>query len=138
LLRPETGNSTTVAQSLKTAPEKSKREPGFEGASGSNVLGVKGTYALWADAYRELAHELHIKPRVLQSVTWVAKRKLFDSRMTDDTRNAVQHTWREYHDGERSLEETQSKVLELAGGMDKPEDGTPQPAAPKKPKAKQT
>ena len=85
LLRPETANSTTVSQSLASSPPKAKRQPGFKGASSSNITGSSGTYGLWADAYRELAEELGIKPRVLQSVTWVAKRKLFDDRMTKET-----------------------------------------------------
>jgi hypothetical protein len=136
LLRPETANSTTVSQSLASSPPKAKRQPGFKGASSSNITGSSGTYGLWADAYRELAAELGIKPRVLQSVTWVAKRKLFDDRMTKETGEAVQRTWREYHAGERTLESTQNEVLRLAGGMDKPEAGLPQPKAPKPPRAK--
>jgi hypothetical protein len=145
LLRPETGDSTSVAQSLATSPEKKKRKPGFEPAKTSGVSGSSGTYGLWGDAYREMAADLSkelgytIEPRVVQSVTWVAKRKLFDPRMTEQTAAAVQQTWQEYHAGTRSFEETQQHILRLAGGMDKPPDGVAQPKVPKvrvvKPKA---
>jgi len=131
LLFPSTSLSTSVAQSLKTSPEKDKREVGFEGASGSGTTGSQGTYPLWGDAYRELADELHVAPRVLQSVTWEMKRKLFDSRMTDNTVRGVRALWREYHAGERDLARTQQAIWELAGGVDKPEDGLPAPPKPK-------
>jgi hypothetical protein len=132
LLFPSASLSTSVGQSLKTSPLIGKREPGFEGASGSNITGSQGTYPLWADAYRELAHELKISPRVLQSITWEGKRKLFDSRMTANTVSGVRGLWREYHHGDRSLQATQHAILGIAGGMDKPEDGVPEIAGAKK------
>ena len=98
---------------------------GFEGARGSGVTGSKGTYPLWGDAYRELANELGIEPRVLQSITWEAKRKLFDSRMTKGTVTGVRRLWREYQHGDRDLARTQQAIFDLAGGMDKPDDGLP-------------
>jgi hypothetical protein len=131
LLFPSTSLSTSVAQSLKTSPEKDKREVGFEGASGSGTTGSQGTYPLWGDAYRELGDELGVAPRVLQSVTWEMKRKLFDSRMTKNTVRGVRALWREYHAGERDLARTQQAIWELAGGVDKPEDGLPAPPKPK-------
>ena len=137
LLRPETQQSISVMQSLATGPKDAKKAPpGWRGASSSNVTGSTGTYPIWADAYRELADELGIEPRVLQSVTWVAKRNLFDDRMTKATRAAVEKAWADYHDanGRISLAETQRKVFELAGGMDKPPPGLPAPPKEKKPK----
>ncbi len=131
LLTPSTSLSSSVSHSLATNPPKDKQPPGFKGASSSNKTGISGTYGLWADAYRELASELGIEPRVLQSVTWVAKRKLFDPRMTKATVTAVNGLWDDYHTGKSSLAETQKAILEAAGGMDKPDDGVPQPKAPK-------
>ena len=126
-----------MAQSLGTSPEKTKREPGFKGAASVSGSGAVGTYGLWADAYRELAAEIGIPPRVLQSVTWVAKRQLFDDRMTKETSNAVQKVWRDYHDGgaKRPLGEVQREIVKLAGGFDKPPAGVPQPKPPKPIKA---
>jgi hypothetical protein len=134
LLRPETQQSTSVMQSLATGPkDEAHTPPGWKGASSSNVSGTSGTYPLWADAYRELADELGIEPRVLQSVTWVAKRNLFDDRMTEETRQGVEQAWREYHAGSRTLQGTQQHILRLAGGMNKPPPGV---AGEAKPRAK--
>lgn len=118
LLRPVTGKSTSVLHSLATGPEKGQEPPGWQGTSSSSVTGSSGTYALWADAYRELAKELKIKPRVLQSLTWEAKRRLFDPNMKKATVDAVEKAWRDYHDGKADLAATQANVLKLAGGME--------------------
>jgi hypothetical protein len=114
LLRPLSGADTAVMHSLGTSPQSAAAAPpGWKGASKSDPLGVKGTYALWADAYREAAAELGIEPRVLQSATWEAKRQLFGN-LSNRTSAAIEAAWREYHDGNRDLAATQSHVLALA------------------------
>jgi len=123
LLRPEGSKSQSVMHSLALTPGADDHPPGWEASANSSVSGYSGTYALWADAYRELAAELKIKPRVLQSITWEAKRRLFDDRMSDATANAVQQQWRDYHDGKQGLVETQRAVLRLAGGMEGKQPG---------------
>ena len=69
--------SAPVAQNLGTNP---KRAPGaakeaFEAAPSSGVSGIKGAYPVYAQAYRELAEELKLKPRQLQSIVWEQKIK---------------------------------------------------------------
>jgi hypothetical protein len=135
LMRPETQRSTSVLQALATNPKKDKdpkkdkTPPGWKGARSSNKTGSSGTYSLWGDAYRELAEELGIEPRVLQSVTWVVKRQLFDDRMTEATRASVEAAWQGYHAGVRSFEDTQEEVWRLAGGIEnKPPGGVADPA----------
>jgi hypothetical protein len=47
------------------------------GAADSSVLGVKGLYPFYADAYRRAAAERGILPREMRSITWEAVRGLF-------------------------------------------------------------
>jgi hypothetical protein len=109
LLRPLSSKDVPVLHSLSSSPPA-----GIKGASNSDALGIKGTYSLWADAYRELADELGIEPRVLQSATWEAKRRLFDENMSPTAKRAVDAAWHEYHDGQRDLSAVQKDVLSIA------------------------
>lgn len=43
----------------------------FSSKPTSATLGVKGSYALWADAYRSVAERHGIRPNQLQSITWI-------------------------------------------------------------------
>lgn len=120
LLRPLSGSSTAVMHSLGTNPPAGARPEGWvEGVSKNSRTGVNGMYALYGDAYREAAHELGVEPRVLQSITWGAKRSLFDNRLTDQASKSVEQAWRDYHDGKADLPTTQRNVIQLAGGFAK-------------------
>jgi hypothetical protein len=117
LLRPLGGNDKAVQESMSL--------PGGHTAN-SSVTGSTGTYGLWADAYRELAADLHLEPRVLQSITWEAKRRLFDQDMASAIAKQVEQAWQDYHLGKQSLRATQDKVWSLAGGIEgKRMAGTP-------------
>jgi hypothetical protein len=52
---------------------------GGKGMGGSGKQGISGSYHLYLDAYKELAKELGLQPRQLQSITWEAIRSLFPS-----------------------------------------------------------
>ncbi|AEV29440.1 hypothetical protein SpiGrapes_1633 [Sphaerochaeta pleomorpha str. Grapes] len=58
---------------------------GLKSPSGDGSNGLNGTYPIYAQAYMELAKELVILPRELQSITWEAVRELF----TKDYKNEV-------------------------------------------------
>lgn len=51
----------------------------FGGSGKSAPLGISGSYHVYMDAYQQLAKELGILPRQLQSITWEAIRELYPS-----------------------------------------------------------
>lgn len=93
----------------------------FGGAS-SKMTGSKGSYAVYADAYRELARELKILPRELQSITWEAVRGLFkaDFKANKSNEENVKKVWSKYKNGEISIDKAHSYISDLAGGISKP------------------
>jgi hypothetical protein len=115
-LSPYTGDDAAVNHALKTAPKKGRKPVGFVGSAGSDVAGVQGTYALYAEAYREAAHDMGIEPRELQSITWVAKRKLFaeEGQTGPKVKAAVGEVWKNFHSGKFNLGEAQREVLRVS------------------------
>ena len=111
LLRPLSGSDTAVMQALGTAPLGSEKPPGWKAASNSVVTGLKGTYGIYADAYREVAKDVGILPQQLQAITWQAKRALFD--IGDKKKEVVEQEWINYHQGKQTLAQTQHKVLSI-------------------------
>ena len=93
----------------------------FGGAS-SKLTGSKGSYPIYADAYRELARELKILPRELQSITWEAVRGLFkvDFKSNKSNEENVKKVWSKYKNGETSIDKAHSDISDLAGGISKP------------------
>ena len=83
---------------------------------------MTGTYPVYADAYRELANELGILPREVQSITWEAGRGLFKAAFKSNKSNEqkIDNVWKQYDSGSISLKEAQSKIDKLAGGISTP------------------
>lgn len=92
------------------------------GWASSKSTGSKGSYAVYADAYRELAKEIKILPRELQSITWEAVRGLFkvDFKANKSNEENVKKVWSKYKDGEISINKAHSDISDLAGGISKP------------------
>ena len=111
LLRPLSGKAAAVMQALATSPQGAK-PPGWQAARQSILTGLKGTYPIYADAYREVANELGILPQQLQAVTWQNKRILFS--IGDKKKADVEREWDSYHDGKQTMEQTQQNVLKIA------------------------
>jgi hypothetical protein len=126
LLSPMGQSHTAVMHSLgsKPATAADARRLHYVAPTSNSLTGMSGTYPLFAEANRELAKELGIKPRVLQSITWEAKRRLFDRHLTKEAAQSVYAAWRDYHNGKASLEDTQKKIVRLAGGFSKGQEGT--------------
>jgi hypothetical protein len=77
--------------------------------------GVKGTYPLYADAYRQAAQELGIKPLELQSVVWEHVRQMFPSDWKSPEAEAqVKAIWKKYSDGKQSLNTTRQQILDVS------------------------
>ena len=120
LLRPLSGKTIPVMHALGTAPQKPpgkrgenwKPPEGWRGSKSSEKTGLSGTYAIYADAYREVAAEVGILPQQLQAVTWQAKRILFAGGPLK--RAAVEREWLKYQGGEQDLATTQQNVLTVA------------------------
>lgn len=66
LLQPLAGESTEVTHNF-----------GGKGTSNSAFTGAKGTYGIYAEAYRRAAAKAGLQPRQMQSITWEAVRGLF-------------------------------------------------------------
>lgn len=109
LLRPLSGDSTEVGHNFA------------KGAS-SSITGVKGTYGIYAEAYRRAAAQRGILPREMQSVTWEAVRGLFTPGFKSQQRNtdAVDKVWSDFKKRRLSYEDARQRVLELAGGIHSP------------------
>jgi hypothetical protein len=117
LLRPLSGNSIEVLHN-------------FKDAGTSKNAGVFGSYGVYAEAYRQLANELGIQPRELQSITWEAVRNLFTAGFKAQKKNvdAVDGIFKKYTDGTISIDEARSQIYETAGGINRAEwEGSPRP-----------
>ena len=112
LLRPLSGGSTEVTHNF-----------GGTGIANSSKTGAKGTYGLYADAYRKAAEERGVLPREMQSITWEAVRGLFNPRYKGQSSNVqyVDNVWNRYKSGEIGLEEARNEVIQHAGGIQPPE-----------------
>jgi hypothetical protein len=111
LLRPLSGKQTGVMHALATSP-KGEKPPGWKAAGASAVTGLSGTYAIYADAYREVADELGLLPQQLQAITWQEKREMLG--MGPIKRGLVESEWVKYRDSVQSLAETQQAILTIA------------------------
>ena len=77
--------------------------------------GVKGTYPLYAEAYRQAAKELGILPRELQSVVWEHVRNMFPSEWkSPENEKVVKKIWQKYSDGKQNLNQTRQQILQLS------------------------
>ena len=85
------------------------------GATGkSDVVGIGGTYGIIADAYRDAAKQVGIKPREMQSITWEAIRALFSEEMKRAIKPMIRAEWQRYKTGQQSFDDTRQRVLEIA------------------------
>jgi hypothetical protein len=117
LLRPLSGNSREVKHNFGGGPK------GERGTSDSKITGVKGTYGLYAEAYRRAAQERGILPREMQSITWEAVRGLYPDTFKSQAKNVdqIDGIWLQYRKGKMSLEEARDEVFRIAGGINPPE-----------------
>jgi hypothetical protein len=125
LLRDLGGSTAPVIHNFGNALDKEKQAAAsaeaerltgkgtvFEATGSSKATGISGTYPLYGDATRELAKELNIEPRQLQSVVWTTKRTLF-ANASDQDHDAIEKAWQSYNKGEMTQKQTQEKVYSI-------------------------
>jgi len=107
LLEPLSGTSPEVKASMS--------------GSKSKASGLGGTYPVYAEAYIELAGELGILPRELQSITWEAVRGLFTAvAKRGGLKDLTKAAWKKYSKGETTANELRKQIIEHAGGINPP------------------
>jgi hypothetical protein len=118
LLKPLSGKGYEVDQNFGSSSVK-----GRPGGASSAVTGAKGTYGIYADAYREAAAQRGILPREMQSIVWEEVRTLFTDSWKNNTANleAVNDIWKEYRNGKITQAKARDKIFALAGGVSEPE-----------------
>jgi hypothetical protein len=96
LLRPLSGSSREVLHNFGGGPL------GEVGTKDSKVTGNKGTYGIYAEAYRRAAEERGLLPREMQSITWEAVRGLFEPKFKGQQKNvdSVERIWDGYAKGQ--------------------------------------
>lgn len=111
LLKPLAGESLEVLHNFS------------RGAASSSVTGNKGTYALFAEAYRQAAKEVGILPREMQSITWEAVRGLYSPtyKSNNDNVSFVDGIWDRYRAGKLTLKAAREAIYEHAGGITNPD-----------------
>lgn len=100
----------------------------MRGRPNSDPHGIGGLYGLAADAYRDVARELGLSPRELQSVVWEGARGLFPKDWKDYREKPkgpkthfehVENLWR--NRGERSQRHIQDEIHTYAAGIAPPD-----------------
>lgn len=95
---------------------------GTEGVGQSQIAGIKGTYGIYADAYRAAAEKLGVLPRELQSMTWEGIRSLFPAEYKTAANKAIiDGIWSDYQNGKLSIAQARRQVVKAAGGFTPPE-----------------
>lgn len=111
LLMPLSGASAQVGHNF-----------GSGGVANSGPFGIKGLYYAFAEAYNLSAKENGLLPRQVQSATWDPVRGLFTDVFKSDKKNVakIDSIWKEYQDGETTVDEARKRVFEEAGGINDP------------------
>jgi hypothetical protein len=121
LLQPLSGASAEVLHNF-----------GSGGAPNSSITGTKGTYGIYAEAYRRAAKDRGILAREMQSITWEAVRGLFTPRFKAQESNVqfIASLWRQFKAGKATLDETRNLIAQESGGIIPPEWDRPGGGSP--------
>jgi 8-oxo-dGTP pyrophosphatase MutT (NUDIX family) len=114
-LLPSTQKDIPVVHALHSTLDKDEQPKGYKATGRDSTTGISGTYAVYADAYRDAAKTLGLQPRQLQSLVWEAKQRLFSDKVTGTrVKTAVDAVWRKFHDGGLTLHQAQNEVVKVA------------------------
>jgi hypothetical protein len=113
--QPFSGDDPEVQHNFGNTPK------GIPGAPKHAATGMRGTYPLYAEAYRRAAERLGVKPRELQSMTWEGIRSLMgDDKKTSELKASVRDIWKKVQDRELTIKQAREMIIEQAGGFSKP------------------
>lgn len=88
--------------------------------------GTKGTYPVYAEAYRQAAKDLGVLPRELQSVTWEYIRQMFPDTFKSESatdakgekhlvnKEAIDNLWQKYENKDADIDETRKAIKDYA------------------------
>jgi hypothetical protein len=114
LLRPLSGKSTEVAHNFGSGVV------GSVGPKNSSITGMQGTYAPYAEAYRDAAAQRGLLPRQMQSITWEAIRGLYPDTFKTPTNNAmIDNLWNQHKHGKIELNNVRQQLI--GRGINEPE-----------------
>lgn len=110
LLRPLGGSAPEVSHNLGSA-------------AGSAVTGIRGTYPVFADAYREFASANQLLPRQAQSIAWEGARGLFspEQKRNQALLGGINDIMQEFKRGNITQRGMQDAILNEAGGVSLPD-----------------
>jgi predicted GNAT family acetyltransferase len=103
LLLPLGGSADEVLANLGAAPN-------------SDILGIYGTYPVYADAVRDAAKQRGVLPREMQSITWEAVRSLFENKSANQIAK-TKAIWQDYAKGKITHEQAIKQIVEISGGF---------------------
>jgi hypothetical protein len=111
LLKALSGNAREVLHNFGSSPK------GEAGPGANAETGAKGTYGLFADAYREAASQRGILAREMQSITWEAIRSIFPAGQKKAMQPRVEAVWDQFKAGKIDRAEAERQVMEMSGGL---------------------
>lgn len=83
------------------------------GASSPEVKFDEGTYAFFADAYRDAAKQRGVLAREMQSIVWEGGRSVFPAaEKSEANKNKAKNIWSKYKDGTVALIDVQNQIKE--------------------------
>jgi hypothetical protein len=113
--QPFSGDDAEVLHNFGNSPK------GIAGAPKHAGTGMRGTYPLYAEAYKRAAAKLGLQPRELQSITWEGIRSLMgDEKKTPALKAFARETWEQVQNKELTPQQAREKIIEKAGGFSKP------------------
>lgn len=95
----------------------------FGGAGTNDITGIRGSYPLYFEAYKQAAEARGILPREMQSVTWEAVRGLFTEGFKGKEANVakIDSLWRAVDAGAKTPAQARQQAFDLAGGIENPD-----------------
>lgn len=115
LFRPLGGSAIEVSHALGSSGAK-----GSVNMPKSSLSGIQGSYPIYADAARDVARQLGISPREVQSITWEGIRGLFTPEFKRSKgADQIVDIWNNL--GVKNAAEARDQVVSAAGGYRLPD-----------------